>query len=59
MTSTERREMINITTESSLVYLVNKDEMKHIYSKIKSDCANFNENFNDIEKSIISYRVNI
>ncbi len=28
--------------------------MKHINSKIKSDCAHFNNNFNDLEKSIVS-----
>jgi hypothetical protein len=28
--------------------------LKHINSKIKSDFANFNDNFNDIEKSIVS-----
>jgi hypothetical protein len=39
-----------IPSESSLISFVNKDEMKHIKSKIKSDCAHFN----DIEKSIMS-----
>jgi hypothetical protein len=28
--------------------------MKHINSKIKSDCAHFNDNFNDLEKSIVA-----
>ena len=45
--------MSNVVSESSLIFLVNKDEMKHIKSKIKSDCAHFNDNFNDLEKSIV------
>ena len=54
LTSPDRRGVSNIVSESSLISLVNKDEIKHINSKIKSDCAHFNNNFNDIEKSIVS-----
>ena len=43
-----------IPSESSLISLVNEDEMKHINSKIKGDCTHFNDNFNDLEKSIVS-----
>jgi hypothetical protein len=32
--------------------------MKHINNKIKSDCAHFNDNFNDLEKSIVSKSIN-
>ncbi len=46
--------MTNIVSESSLISLVNKDEIKHINNKIKSDCVKFNDNFNDLEKSILS-----
>ncbi len=28
--------------------------MRHMNKKIKSDCAHFNDNFNDLEKSIVS-----
>jgi hypothetical protein len=28
--------------------------MRHLNSKIKSDCAHFSDNFNDREKSIVS-----
>lgn len=41
-------------SESSLISLVNKDEIKHINNKIKSDCVKFNDTFNDLEKSIVS-----
>jgi hypothetical protein len=54
MTSSNQREMSNIVSESSLISLVNKDQMKHINSKIKSDCSYFNHNFNDLEKSIVA-----
>lgn len=53
MTSNQT-EVSNVVSESSLVSLVNNDEMKHINGKIKSDCASFNDNFNDLEKSILS-----
>ena len=46
--------MSNITSESSLISLVNKDEMKHINSKIKNDCTHFNDNFIDYENSSVS-----
>ena len=58
MTSPDRIEVSNVLFESSLISLVNKDEMKHINSKIKSDCANYNDNFNDIKKSIVSKSIN-
>jgi hypothetical protein len=46
--------MSNVLSESSFISLVNKDKMKHINNKIKSDWAHFYDNFNDIEKSIVS-----
>ncbi len=58
MTSPDRIEVSNVLSESSLISLVNKDEMKHINSKIKSDCAYYNNNFNDIKKSIVSKSIN-
>jgi hypothetical protein len=39
MTSFNQREMSNIVSESNLISLVNKDQMKHINNKIKNDCA--------------------
>ncbi len=46
--------MSDIKSESSLISLVNKDEMKHINSRIKRDYAHFNDYFNDLEKSIVA-----
>ncbi len=36
LTSHDRREVSNLTSESSLISLVNKDEMMQINSRIKS-----------------------
>jgi hypothetical protein len=54
MTSPDRMEVRNVLSESILISLVIKDETKHINSRIKSDCAHFNDNFNDLEKSIVA-----
>ncbi len=53
LTNPDRRKVSNVVSESNLIFLVNKDEMRHINNKIKSDCAHFNNNFNDIKKSIV------
>ncbi len=50
LTSPDQRGVSNVLFGSSLISLVNKDEMKHINSKTKSDCAHFN----DLEMSIVS-----
>jgi len=45
--------MSNVVSERSLISLVNKDEM-NINDKIKSDFTHFNDDFNDLEKSIVT-----